>query len=266
MRTRGKMRRARFRSLAALDSIVSVFRVRHEERVSAGVKLQVVENDNVKMLKIDGVTQSIINKKSLYTRGYWDYFIPTFYLQKNPTVLLIGLGLGTSVCQLRGLLGRRAKLEIVEKNGGLVDFSIRHNTGLRHEKIKIGDGAAYVSERKRAYDLIVLDAYERGGIIPEKFLSQAFIKNADAALKKEGILAINYAMNFRNAFKFSRFKKLLKKRFKIYAVSAGAPGMLIIICSKSINKEAMLDTVRGRMRVDESNAALLKEYELMRTL
>jgi len=46
-------------------------------------------------LEYDGTVYSIINKKRIYTKGYWDVFLPFIAIFKSPEILMIGLGGGT---------------------------------------------------------------------------------------------------------------------------------------------------------------------------
>ncbi len=249
-----------------LKDIIDAFNVKHETVVSKGTKLQVVESKKVKMFKLDDITHSIINKKSIYTGGYWDYLIPLVFTAKKPRILLIGLGMGTSVYQLRSLFGKKISLEAVEKDKAVVSLAWRHASYLKNERIIIGDGAAYISRKKNRYDLIFLDAYERAARIPNVFLTQKFIESAHKALKRHGIMAINYSMNPRGIIKFRSFKRLLKSVFAVYTVSADSyGGTRLLLCLKGLHKQEVLDALK-QMRVNKSNSAVAMRYREMKEL
>lgn len=251
----------------SLKELLGTFKVKHEEVYSKGVKLQVVENDRLKMFKFDGFTHSIINKRSIYTHSYWDYFLPIFYAYRNPRVLMIGLGMGTTAYQLRKLFGKQVKLDIVDNNAEVVKLARKHSANLERERIIVADGAGYVKRTGKRYDVIVLDVYEKAARIPKQFLEEKFVRSAFGALAGDGVLAVNYAMNPLGIARFGAYMKLLKKFFSVYSVKTNAIGdMQVILCSKSSGKEELVKKIRSRMRVNRANSALVKSYADMRKL
>jgi len=250
-----------------LKDLIDAFNVRHEEAYSKGVKLQVVENDNVRMFKLDGATNSILNKKSIYTGGYWDYFIPIAYAYENPRILMIGLGIGTTPYQLRALLGRRFKMDIVELDSEVVRLARKYALVKLAERIFIADGCDFVKRTRNRYDLVILDAYGRGANIPPQFLSESFIGSVFGVLRPRGALAINYAMHPLGALRFGSFRNFLKKYFKAYSVKTDSFGdMQIIIGTKDVNKRDILARIRKRMRATKENRVLLNAYRGMSSL
>lgn len=253
--------------MGIIEDFIQAFRVKHDTIVSDGLKLQVVENDKLKMFKLDDATHSIINKRSVYTHGYWDYLLPIFYTYKNPRVLMIGLGMGTTAYQLRKLFGKRIRLEIVDNNAAVVNFSRKHSPNLKKERIIVADGLAYLEESARKYDVIVLDAYGKGARIPKQFLKDRFAHAARGALKKKGVLAINYAMNPIGIIRYGSYRKVLKRLFKAYSVKTDVLGdTLILLCSSSREKDELLEKMRSKMRINRANSALLEAYEQMKSL
>jgi spermidine synthase len=253
--------------VSALDDLVQAFKVKHETVFSKGAKLQVVENKKVKMFKLDDVTHSIINKKSIYTKGYWDYFLPLAYAYKKPRILMIGLGIGTTVYQLRALFGKKISLDVVEKDPEVVALAQKHVNYLRNERIIVTDGVNYVSKTQKKYDLIILDAYEKAARIPEQFLTENFARKTFGALKREGVLAINYAMNPSGLVRFSAFKRILRNKFKVYSVNTDSyGGIQIILCSKGLYKETLLGRVAHSMKKNKANGLVLKRYSEMKEL
>lgn len=250
-----------------LRDLVQAFRVKHDTLMSKGTKLQVVENEKLKMFKLDDVTHSVINKRSVYTHKYWDYFLPLFYAYKHPEVLMIGLGMGTTAYQLRKLFGRRVGLEIVENNAAVVELARKHSRNLENERIIVADGASYLEKTDKRYDVVVLDVYEKAGRIPKQFLEGKFVRAAHGALKNKGVLAINYAMNPLGIMRFGAYVRVLKKFFRVYGIKTGVMGdMQVILCSKSLEKGELLEKIGAALKINRANSALIKSYENMHRL
>jgi spermidine synthase len=251
----------------SLKGILDSFKVKHEEVHSGGVKLQVVENRKVRMFKLDGATNSIVNKRSIYTGGYWDYFIPPVYAYRNPMVLIIGLGIGTSVSQLRALFGSRVGIDVVELNEEVIRLAKKYSRGGLNAKIIHGDGYAYVAGTGKKYDVVMLDAYGRGALIPRQFFSRAFVENASRVLRAGGTLAINYAMHPPGILRFIGYRRLLKELFSVYSVNTTPLGdTRIIVCLKGLKKEELLKRIRESMPLNRNTRRLLSRYSEMREL
>ncbi|MDE1855187.1 MAG: hypothetical protein KGH57_02625 [Candidatus Micrarchaeota archaeon] len=251
--------------MRSLKKLADAFRVKHEEVYSKGVKLQVVEDDDVRMFKLDGATNSIINKKSIYTGGYWDYLLPLLYAYRRPKVLIIGLGLGTSIYQFRGLLGGKVSIDVVELDENVIRLAKKYSQGRIDARIIHADGLEYVKKSGRKYDLLVLDAYGKGALIPKQFFLREFAENASRVLKKDGVMAINYAMHPSGILRFVGYRKLLKEFFRVFSIKTTSLGdTQVILCSKSLGKGELLGRVK--IKRSEETAALLDAYKKMREL
>lgn len=247
-----------------MSRLGDIFRVRHEEVFSRGVKLQVVENKKMLMLKIDGATNSIIRKDSVYTGGYWDYFLPLTCIRARPRILLIGAGLGTTPYQVRALLGKKADMEIVDNDANVVKLARKYALGKAGYVIHVQDGRSFVAHAKKRYDLIILDAYWKGARIPKEFLTEAFMSDAANATKSDGILAINYAMGPAAMLGFGRFRRTLERFRNVYSVNTDSYGsMRIIICSKTLDKKTLLARISERF---VGKPSLMKSYRDMREI
>jgi len=253
--------------MSKLKDFIDAFKVKHETVVSKGLKLQVVENKKLKMFKLDDVTHSVINKRSVYTHSYWDYFLPLFHAYRNPRVLMIGLGMGTTAYQLRKLFGKRVGLDIVDNNADVVKLARKHSPNLEKENIVVADGARYLEKSGKKYDVVVLDVYEKAARIPEQFLKERFVRSAFKSLKNDGVMGINYAMNPLGIVRFGAYVKVLKRHFKVYSIKAGSIGdMQVILCSKSIEKEELLGRIEPSMKINRATSPLVVAYNQMRTL
>ncbi|MDE1871434.1 MAG: fused MFS/spermidine synthase [Candidatus Micrarchaeota archaeon] len=202
-------------------------------------------------------TYSILNKKSIYTHSYFDYFIPLAYLHNRPRILVIGMGGGTIPLQMARLLGSDASIEVVDVNGSIMELAKRHF--LKGESIKtaIGDGVEYLSGKRREYDLIILDAFE-GPRIPQQFLERRFAEIAGDALADDGILGINVdTMDGR----VKSYMKIMQERFKVYSIRPSLTSTnLILICSKKLDNNQIADAVNSRIKKTGENEFLVRRY------
>ncbi len=229
--------------------------------------LQVVYNDKLVMLKLDGATNSRIRKGSVYTGGYWDYFIPLVYAYRNPSVLMIGLGIGTTPYQLHKLFGKGLKLDIVEYDPNVVRLAKKYAPGGIGDMVVVADGAEYVARTKKKYDIIILDAYGSGARIPRQFYDREFIRSAAGALKADGTMAINYAMHPYGILKFIGYRIHLKERFKVFSVKVNnSSDNLIILCSKRLGKKEFAWRVRSMAGKDKDSRRLVGAYAKMKKL
>lgn len=251
--------------MSFLKKFKEIFDVRTDTRYSHGIKLQVVENDEKKIFNFDGATHSVIRKGQLYTGGFWDYFIPIVYTYKNPRILMIGLGIGTTPYQLHMLFGNRIRLDVVENDREVVKLARKHAPNKITDTIFVEDGCDYVVRSKNKYDIILLDAYTKGARIPKQFYTEKFVKNAYRILNANGILAINYATHPYGIIKMLGYKRLLHMFPKVYRVKVKHFGDTeIILCSKKMGREDIVRKVRLNMKINKDNSQIFESYTLMK--
>ncbi len=225
--------------------------------------LSVAENNEEITLKINNIVYSRLNKKSVYTGSYWDYFTPLPSLYKNPKVMMIGLGGGTIPYQLTRLY-KKISIDVVEINKNIAELSkVFLKTKLKNVNVIINDGSKYVKRETNAYDILILDAYD-GDHIPEIFLHNEFIKDAFNSLKKNGIMAINYALNLSALVYLERYTSKLKKFFKVYTINNPfTSGNMIILCSKEYDKDHILHDIKNCFKETKDNKAVVIGYRDM---
>ncbi len=210
-----------------------------------GHAITITERGSVRTLKVDGLIYSRIDGSSLYTHEYWDFFIPLPYLYKNPRVLMIGLGGGTIAKQFSELFGTGVLLEIVEVDKRMAEVCARFlGHDVRYRTV-ICDGAEYVAKSREAYEVIVLDAYEPGGGIPQAFMERKFVDDAYAALVEEGILAVNCIGSMVGPA-LDSFVQNLSEKFEVYrADSSKFTANVILVCSKKMSREEIARRIRN---------------------
>lgn len=237
--------------------------MRHDTAYSHLMKLEVEETGQMKAFKLDGATHSVISKRSVYTRGYWDYFIPLAYAYPRPRVLMVGLGLGTTSYQLHRLLGKKVRVDAVERDGKVAELARRNAPEALPDRLFVADGYDYVAGTSTRYDVIVLDAYWRNASIPGRFLEESFAENAGRTLRAKGVLAINYTMGPQGMLRWFGFKRMLKRHFGVYKVATNHIDSVVLLCTKGMDKEEMLARISERANDGGYMKKLVGSYRSM---
>jgi spermidine synthase len=252
-----------------LNAIRNFFRRVRKETVIKSIKdgddtLSVTDNGEELTLRLNNVVYSRLKKKSIYTNSYWDYFTPLPVLYKNPKILMIGLGGGTVAYQLTKLFGKGLSIDIIEISEKMVELSKYFlPKKLNNINIIVEDGSKYVKRKQDCYDLLILDAYE-GDHIPEVFLSEDFITSAYKSLKKDGIIAINYALNLTALVYLEHYLNKLRKLFKVYTINNPlTSGNMIIMGSKEMNRDEIMAKINKTVKENRENHTILTAYRQM---
>lgn len=252
-----------------LELFRALFKRKSSEKVIYSTKegddtISVVENGGERSVKLNNITYSRLNKKSVYTNSYWDYFTPLPALYKKPKVLMIGLGGGTIAFQLRKIFGDKVSIDIIELNPKMVEASKYFlPKKLKRVKIIVEDGAKYIKTKPDYYDIIILDAYE-GNHIPAVFLAEEFIVDAHKSLKKDGIFAVNYALNLSALVYLEHYLKDLRRLFNVYTINNPfTSGNMLILGSKDLNRDEILKRIKENFKENDENKAVIIGYREM---
>ncbi len=243
------------------------------ERIK-GEKIIKTEKDDKKILtltkgpdglsvKFNGITYSRRNENKLFTGSYWDYFTPLPLLYQKSNILMIGLGGGTIVYQIKRLYGKKVQMDVVEIDEKMIELAEDFiPEDIKKVNLFLEDGIKFLRRNKKKYELVFLDAYD-GDKIPDEFLDEKTVESINNALTEEGVLAINYAMSFKAIVFLQNYINKLKKYFKVYLVNNPlGSGNTIILCSKKMDKKEILEKV-NQMKLEEDNANVLKGYNNM---
>jgi len=229
-----------------------------------GDTIRIVETPEKKFLKLNGTTFSKFNKRSVYTRDYWDYFIPLAFAFNRPRVLVLGMGGGTIPYQMGTLTKGKASIDSVEISRKIAGLAKKFMPKI-YGRIIIDDAFDYVARTRKRYDLVVLDVYDGSLNVPGKFLTSEFVGNVHRILSDDGILAINYVRTPGNLLRFGLYRWRLRRKFGLYAVRASMFGeLMVLICSKSFDKDRLLVRIRERFAPNKENLAVMKKYAKMK--
>jgi len=124
--------------------------------------------------------------------GYTRTMLAALLWQPAPRVIgMIGLGGGSQAKFIHRKLPD-ARLEVVENNAAVIALRRRFHLPEDGPRLQVahGDGADFVREHKGRYDILLVDAYDVGGI-PEALSTQAYYHDCRAALREGGVMASN---------------------------------------------------------------------------
>ncbi len=202
----------------------------------------------------NGFTYSRLPERGLFTRSYWDYFLPFGAMSESPRLLMIGLGGGTVARQMEGTFGN-ASMDIVEIDRDMADIARRLYPSMRSNVI-IGDGLRFVKTVRGSYDAIILDAYSDLDI-PRAFMADEFIGDAYNALKERGILGINYAQSSLKKEELHDFSERLGRLFGVYRMRVGfMSDNTILLCGKRMARDEIVALARAMPKASGSKHIL----------
>jgi len=225
----------------------------------------VAERKNDRILMSDNIIYSRLMNDSIYTRSYWDYFLPLPSLFGKPRILLIGLGGGTIPFQLGKIYGTSRNVDAVEIDENMIKASKSFLKESIDANIIVGDGASYIKGKKGEYDVIIMDSFKKDNI-PEQFISDEFVQNAHSALSKDGILAINYTFSIVGLAREALYRRRLKRLFNLYAIDL-SPTLRnqIFIASKSMLKEEINKRIGHSFPKSKENEFIAEGYKRMKS-
>jgi Spermidine synthase len=214
----------------------------------AGHSIRIIQRGNEMILLYNNTIFSRIIKGATMSGGYWDYFtaLPGMYL--SPKVLLIGLGGGTVVYQLRKMYGHSLPIDVMEIDEDMLKAAEVFLGGKVEANVMIGDGAVLLSDARKAYDIIISDPYINDEM-PDQFLSHGFVESLSAALSDDGIAAINYTVGTKGIKNLDQYTAMLKKEFKTYMLDTQTMGNKILLLSK------LMDRAEIASKISQSSAA-----------
>jgi len=149
-------------------------------------------NVNAKNINQTCVYKSLPNKLVF---NYTKLLFSALLLNSQPSdILIVGLGGGTMSNTLHQLLPK-SNITNVEIDPAMIKVAREYFNLVENKKVKIfsQDGRLFIKRaliKKLTYDWIILDAFN-GDYIPEHLLTQEFLLEAKALLKRDGILSAN---------------------------------------------------------------------------
>lgn len=226
-----------------------------------GVTYTISQKGRTRFLRVNGIVYSQLSKDSVYAHTYHDKFLPLPLLYGGARVLVIGLCGGTIPYQLSRMYGGKVSVDAVDVDAGSAELARRFlPEGRTDFNIIIAPGERFIEGCREEYDIIIQDAYV-GSRVPQEFLDHRFMSAAFAALRDDGILAINFIPD--GEVTTDTYVLNLRKYFSnVYVIGHRIPGNQVIICSKRLDKAQIVSAMRSRMS-DSRKKELLRSYETM---
>jgi len=122
---------------------------------------------------------------------YWNYFNLFPLIKDVKKVLLLGLGCGT-MCRQYHQFYPLIQVDAIEIDKEVIHVAKEFfNMNYANVKVICGDGIEFVKKSKKKYDLLILDAFDKGNIsLP--FLKEDVFDAFVSRLSEGGIVVVNY--------------------------------------------------------------------------
>ncbi|GLR19137.1 spermidine synthase [Portibacter lacus] len=149
--------------------------------------------------------------------NFWDTFQKMDLTQfENKDVLILGFGLG-SIPYMFEKMGVNARFTGIEYDEEVTYLYQKYMGDLIHSNIELVSADAYLfmELNSRKYDMIAMDVFVED-LIPEEFLTEAFMVELKRSLTDDGVLIWNHLYHYEKDRKKADFffEKKFKKIFK----------------------------------------------------
>ncbi len=196
--TQPSLRRIEERHDASFSSVFEATRILEERRTEYQDALVFETKQHGRVFLLDGLTMLTEFTHHIYHETM--AHVPLSCVQDPKRVLIIGGGDGgtaTEVCKWDGV----EEIIVAELDQGVVDISKRWFPGVAHGfddprvNVRIGDGAAFVAEHRRAFDVVIIDSTDIAtaddpddeDLVASPLATRQFHQDLARALKPEGV-------------------------------------------------------------------------------
>ncbi len=199
-------------------------------------KVQVVERLGVRRLIASDFTQSRSLDRFGNSEIYWDSFLDfTSSLSVNSSILILGLGAGTSAKMLRKKFPT-SEITGIEIDPMIISLGKKYfDLDKINVEINIESAKDFVEQTQNKYDLVYLDVFI--GAEAPSFVSEAiFFKKLQSILKPYGEIIVNSI--YRKKAEADNYQDFFKQHFdlkdKVFSSKSYRLGNLIM---KGVNYE-----------------------------
>lgn len=229
-------------------------------QTSANPGIEISELDGVRAMHIDSATvQSAMRVNApydlelTYSRGIMTFLL---FKQQVREVLMIGLG-GGSIPKFIHHYLPEMRTRVVEINPEVIEIARSHfmlPPDDERLEVIVDDGARYLLNRPASPELLILDVFDGQGVPPELY-SQAFFDSCAAALKSDGLLAVNLWGSDKN---FDIYLQRIEQSFghRVLVLPTGRPGNIVVFAFRRAPADLRWTTLR------ENAKALAADYKI----
>ncbi len=219
-----------------------------------------VASDSVEVSEVDGVRSLYIGSSTVqsamrvkapydlelaYSRGMMLFML---FAPQLRDVLILGLG-GASLPKFLHHYLTEMQIRVVELNPQVISIARSHfylpGNDERLEVIE-GDAVAYIAEHPQTTEVLMLDLFDGNGIPPNMY-SQDFFDSCAAAIKLNGMLAVNLWGSDKN---FDIYLQRLEHSFnaRVLMIPTGRPGNIVVLAFKRVPAELRWEPLRQKAK------------------
>ena len=177
-----------------LDDLECSEKIIFRQKTSFNNEVRVVENKLGRFLKFEDNYQGGKINHPLYKGNipYVNYFFLASAMKNDiKNVLILGMGTGYFVNQLKTILPEVNKIDVVEINPELPDIAVKYfdfqESGI---KLHFQDARVFARNSSEKYDLIILDVFSESGMA-YRFMTKEFLEEISNILTSDGIFVSN---------------------------------------------------------------------------
>ena len=177
-----------------LDALECSEKMIFQQKTSFNNEVKVVENKLGRFLKFeDNYQGGKINHPSYKGNiPYVNYFFLASAMKNDiKNVLILGMGTGYFVNQLKSILPQVKNIDVVEINPELPDIAVKYfdfqESGI---KLHFQDARVFSRNSPEKYDLIILDIFSEAGMA-YRFMTKEFLEEIKNILTADGIFVSN---------------------------------------------------------------------------
>jgi len=193
-----------------------------------GALIEVIRVSGELQLWIDGAQQT----KSRLFSGYYQYWslLPSFY--RNPNILLMGLGGGTT-CRTFDALYQAYHIDAVDISPAVIAVAKQYFGISESERLRIytDDAYKFAVNPPRSYEIAIVDTFQ-GKSIPQHLLSKDFFVALTTLLSEDGILTVNLSGPAIRTGLSSLLSSLSNLQFTVFFLFTEARTNMLVYCLK----------------------------------
>ncbi len=202
--------------------------------------ISVYENAQMRSLKLNflSFTQSRMRLDGGFIGGYYGIMSLAPSLNKGHRILWIGVAGGTGIRNM--LMQPDLTIDAVEIDPKVLEVSKRFFGTVESDRLNlfVDDGRRFLREGKK-YDIINMDAFAGGTVIPQHMVTREFFAEASESLSENGILMMNVVDLDVKRELVHAIANTASKEFESVHIIRNKVNYIIICSKASIGPEAM---------------------------